>query len=188
MVGAFLSNHKVQLVTAIGGVCLGGFLIGCRPADVRQQNGRDCAAIERAFDLSSRIDALNLLSEASAARCDDVVVRYGEQARSLFRHKAFSITREAANVFVPDGTFIDYVMESYERGYLSIVLATSYLRLHNPEEGKVELRSLDQELFAPIYNFGEDPVNLLLSAVFWERAGDVREAREIGRASCRERV
>jgi hypothetical protein len=36
---------------------------------------------------------------------------------------------------------------------------------------------LDHELFAPIYNFGEDPVNLLFSAVLWEQLGDIREAR-----------
>jgi hypothetical protein len=105
-----------------------------------------------------------------------MVVTYGAQAQTQFRHKSFSITREAANVFVPDGTFIEYVLESYERGYLSILLATSYLRRHQLDDAKVELRNLDHELFAPIYNYGEDPVNLLLSAVLWEQLGDVREA------------
>jgi hypothetical protein len=173
----FLNSLSVRVTVSIGIVWVAGLLLGCHSGDLRKPNGRDCAAIEQAIDLSARIDALNLLSEAFASRCDELVVKYGVQARSRFRHKSFSVTREATNVFVPDGTFIDYVMESYERGYLSILLSASYIRLQNPEEGKVELRALDHELFAPIYNYGEDPVNLLLSAVLWERAGDVREAR-----------
>jgi hypothetical protein len=174
---AFQINLRVPVAVSVGIVWIAGLLIGCHSGDVRKQNARDCAAIEQSIDLSARIDTLNLLSEAFAARCDELVVKYGAQARSRFRHKSFSVTRETANVFVPDGTFIDYVMESYERGYLSILLAGSYLRLQNYEEVKVELRDLDHELFAPIYNYGEDPVNLLLSAVLWEQVGDVREAR-----------
>jgi hypothetical protein len=56
-------------------------------------------------------------------------------------------------------------------------LAASYANVQKPEEAKVELRQLDHELFTPLYNYGEDPVNLLLSAVLWERVGEVREAR-----------
>lgn len=152
-------------------------LLGCQSGELRKQNGRSCIEIEKNLNLSERIDALDLLSEAFTAHCDDLVVMYGAQARSQFRHKTFSVTREAANVFVPDGTFIEYVLESYERGYLSILLAASYLRIHKSEEAKVELRDLDHELFAPIYNYGEDPVNLLLSAVLWEQLGEVGEAR-----------
>jgi len=160
----------------MGLLCVLAVIMGCQPAELRKQSGRPCADVEREIDLSKRIATLNLLSEASRAHCDDAVVTYGAQARSQFRHKAFSITREAANVFVPDGTFIEYIMESYERGYLSILLAISYIRLHKTEDAKVELRDLDHELFAPIYNFGEDPVNLLFSAVLWEQLGDVGEA------------
>jgi hypothetical protein len=36
---------------------------------------------------------------------------------------------------------------------------------------------LDHELFAPLYNFGEDPVNLVLSAVLWEVLGEPGDAR-----------
>lgn len=173
----FRNSLSVRVAVSIGIVWIAGLLLGCHSGGLSKPNGRDCAAIEQAVDLSARIDALNLLSEAFASRCDELVVKYGAQARSRFRHKSFSVTGETANVFVPDGTFIEYVMESYERGYLSILLSASYIRLQNPEEGKVELRDLDHELFAPIYNYGEDPVNLLLSAVLWERVGDVREAR-----------
>lgn len=160
-----------------GAVCVVVALIGCQDGNIRKQTERSCIEIEPNIDLSSRIDTLNLLSQAFRSHCDDLVVRYGSQARSQFRHKSFSLTREAANVFVPDGTFIEYVMESYERGYLSTLLAASYLRMQKAEEAKVELRNLDHELFAPIYNYGEDPINLLLSAVLWEKLGEIREAR-----------
>ncbi len=167
-----------KIITAYAGVfCLAMTLMGCQSGEVRKQGGSVCGEIEKSLDLSERIEALNLLSEAFTAHCDDLVVKYGAQARSQFRHKTFSVTREAANVFVPDGTFIEYILESYERGYLSILLAASYLRIQQSEEAKVELRDLDHELFAPIYNYGEDPVNLLLSAVLWEQLGEIGEAR-----------
>lgn len=168
--GAFLD-------TCVGVACLVVALSGCTSGEVKKGTGPVCEDLEKRINLSERIETLNLLSSAFTARCDDLVATYGAQARSQFRHKTFSITRETANVFVPDGTFIDYVMESYERGYLSMLLAASYLRMHNVVDAKVELRDLDHELFAPIYNFGEDPVNLLLSAVLWEQLGDIREAR-----------
>ncbi|OGW51305.1 MAG: hypothetical protein A2V62_04670 [Nitrospirae bacterium RBG_19FT_COMBO_58_9] len=174
------SLHPMSLkfiTICAGGFCLAMALMGCQSGELRQQNGRACTQIEEHLDLSERVEALNLLSEAFAAHCDDLVVRYGTQARSQFRHKTFSVTREAMNVFVPDGTFIEYFLESYERGYLSILLAASYLRMHKSEDSKVELRDLDHELFAPIYNYGEDPVNLLLSAVLWEGLGEIGEAR-----------
>jgi len=175
-----ISSYPMSLkfITTYAGVfCLAMALMGCQSGEVRKQGGSVCGEIEKSLDFSERIEALNLLSEAFAAHCDDLVVRYGAQARSQFRHKTFSVTREAANVFVPDGTFIEYILESYERGYLSILLAASYLRIQQSEEAKVELRDLDHELFAPIYNYGEDPVNLLLSAVLWEQLGEIGEAR-----------
>lgn len=156
---------------------LGLLLFGCQSGDLRKPDGQSCHELEKQIDLTKRVGTLNLLSEAFASRCDELVASYGAQARAQFRHKTFSITRETANVFVPDGTFIEYILESYERGYLSVLLAGSYLRIHKVEEAKVELRDLDHELFAPIYNYGEDPVNLLLSAVLWEDLGELREAR-----------
>lgn len=162
---------------SVGITCVALVLMSCQSGEFRKQTGRACHEIEKTISLSERIEALNLLSEASKAHCDELVATYGMQARSQFRHKSFSVTRETANVFVPDGTFIEYVLESYERGYLSILVAISYVRMHKFEEAKVELRDLDHELFAPIYNYGEDPANLLLSAVLWEQLGEIGEAR-----------
>lgn len=177
MSGPLLSTASRGSAACVAITCAALFLMSCQSGDMRKQTERGCAEIEKRIDLSNRIETLNLLSEAFGARCDDLVVRYGALARLQFRHKSFSVTGEAANVFVPDGTFIEYVLESYERGYLSILLAASYLSMQKAEEAKVELRDLDHELFAPLYNYGEDPVNLLLSAVLWEKLGEIGEAR-----------
>ena len=163
--------------TILVAMCIIAMFVGCRSKEFRTQSGRACGDIEKSIDLSNRIETLNFLSEAFMAHCDELVATYGMQARSLFRHKSFSVTGETANVFVPDGTFIEYVLESYERGYLSVLVAASYVKMHRPDEAKVELRELDHELFAPIYNYGEDPANLLLSAVLWEQLGEIGEAR-----------
>jgi hypothetical protein len=152
-------------------------LVGCQTRGGRTLQGLPCAEIEREINFSDRVDTLNRLADAFAARCYDTVIVQGEKARSEFRHKTFSLMKETTNIFVPEGSFIDYVLESYERGYLSLLLAASYANVQKPEEAKVELRQLDHELFTPLYNYGEDPVNLLLSAVLWERVGEVNEAR-----------
>src|ERR1700675_1609530 len=152
-------------------------LVGCQTRGGRTLQGLPCSEIERQINLSDRIDTLNRLADAFAAQRYDTVIVQGEKARSEFRYKTFSLMKETTNVFVPEGSFIDYVLESYERGYLSLLLAASYANVQKPEEAKVELRQLDHELFTPLYNYGEDPVNLLLSAVLWVLVGEVSEWR-----------
>ena len=163
------------VIVLVIGLLIG--LVGCQAKGVRTLQGLPCSEIEQQINLSDRIDTLNRLADAFAGRCYGTVIVHGEKARSEFRHKTLSLMKEATNVFVPEGSFLDYVMESYERGYLSLLLAASYANVQKPEEAKVELRQLDHELFAPLYNYGEDPVNLMLSAVLWERVGEVNEAR-----------
>jgi len=163
------------VITLVLGLLIG--LVGCQARGGRTMHGISCSEIEQGINLSDRIDTLNRLADAFGARCYDTVIVHGEKARSEFRHKTFSFLKETTNVFIPEGYFIDYVLESYERGYLSLLLAASYANVQKLEEAKVELRQLDHELFTPLYNYGEDPVNLLLSAVLWERVGEVNEAR-----------
>ena len=167
--------HSRLVIPLVIGLLIG--LVGCQTGGGRTLQGLPCSEIEQQIDLSDRIDTLNRLADAFERRCYEAVIVHGEKARSEFRHKTFSLLKEAGNVFIPEGSFIDYVMESYERGYLSLLLAASYANTQKLEEAKVELRQLDHELFTPLYNYGEDPVNLLLSAVLWERVGEVNEAR-----------
>jgi len=167
--------HFRLVIPLVIGLLIG--LVGCQTGGGQALYGGACSEIERQIDLSDRIDTLNRLADAFERRCYEAVIVHGEKARSAFRHKTFSLLKEAGNVFIPEGSFIDYVLESYERGYLSLLLAASYANTQKLEEAKVELRQLDHELFTPLYNYGEDPVNLLLSAVQWERVGEVNEAR-----------
>jgi hypothetical protein len=177
MMDVFRVWKQKWFFASVGVVCVAGLLISCQLEVIDNWQSVDCLEIEKRMDFSDRVETLNLLAAASMGRCDELMAAYGAKAQSQFRHKSFSVTRETANLFVPDGTFIEYVLESYERAYLGVLLAVSYVRLHKPVEAKVELRALDHELFAPIYNYGEDPVNLLLSAVLWEKLGEIREAR-----------
>jgi hypothetical protein len=127
--------------------------------------------------MRDRIETLRAIAQAFDLGCYETVLTYGTQAQTDYRYKTFSVLKETSNIFLPDGTFIDYVLESYERGFLTVLLAASYYHLDNPEAAKVELRRLDHEIFTPLYNYGEDPVNLLFSAVLWEVLHESEEAR-----------
>ena len=135
-----------------------------------------CEQMERHIDLRDRISTLRDIAKAFYAGCDETVITYGAKAQSDYKYKTFSFLKETSNIFLPDGTLIDYVMESYERGFLTMLLAMSYYRVHDIEASKVELRRLDHEIFTPLYNYGADPVNLLFSAVLWEMLGEHHEA------------
>lgn len=152
-------------------------LAGCQHATLNERAGVGCVELATQINLSDRILTLNLLSAAFSQGCYGTVIDYGAKAHSEFRHKTFSVLKETASMFIPDGTLTDYVLESYERGYLSFLLSASYFKTHKTEDAKVELRQLDHELFTPLYNYDEDPVNLVLSAVMWEQLGEPGEAR-----------
>ena len=136
-----------------------------------------CREIEKAIKFRDRINTLNHLTHAFRDQCYETVIRYGTRAQNKYRYKTFSVVKEAGSIFVPDGTLTDYILESYERGFLTFLLSASYHQLHQTDASKVELRRLDHEVFTTLYNYGEDPVNILLSAVLWEKLGEASEAR-----------
>jgi len=171
-----MSSTSVRMRLAAALLVLSVFA-GCAHQAAQSKLPPSCQDFAQTMDLSDRIKTLDLLSDAFTQQCYATVIVYGTQAQTEFRHKTFHVFKEAASVFIPDGTLTDYVLESYERGFLSILLAFSYMHMQQFEDAKVELRRMDHELFAPLYNFGEDPVNILLSAVLWERLGEPNEAR-----------
>lgn len=158
-------------------LCAVWLLASCRHAPPRRGDATICGAVERGLDGRDAIKFLNSLTDAYYRGCDDVLLSYGPWARERYGHKVYSLSRETANVFLPDGTLTAYTLESYERGFLTILLAYSYANKGKDDDARVELRRLDQELFTRGYNYGEDPANLILSAVLWERVGDLDEAR-----------
>ena len=160
------------------GLCVVIIFTGCRSGSNLQTGvPSQCGLFGEQLEWSHRIKVLNHLSLAFTLGCDQAIIQYAGRAQEEFRHKTFSVSQETASVFLSDGALTEYVLESYERAYLSVLLAASYLRTGHPEKAKVELRRLDHELFAPLYNFGEDPVNVLLSAVLWEVLGEPGDAR-----------
>jgi len=151
--------------------------MGCQSAADRTPQSASCAELERGINLSQSVAMLNRLTDAFAQRCHATVIEYGTKALEEYRHKTFHVIKETFSIFLPDGTLTDYVLESYERGFLSLLLAVSYANQHQYDDAKVELRRMDHELFSPLYNYGEDPVNILISAVLWEQLGEPGEAR-----------
>lgn len=102
------------VLLVVGSLLFG--LTGCRTGGPHPSRGQSCGEIEGQIHLSDRIGTLNRLADAFVERCYDSVIAYGEKARTEFRHKTFSFIKETGNVFVPEGSFIDYVLESYEGG------------------------------------------------------------------------
>lgn len=88
-----------------------------------------CREIDRRIEFQNRIETLNLIAQADYNRCYEKVIQHGPRAQSAYRQKTFSIVRETGNLFFPDGTLIDYVLESHERAFFSFLLAASYAQL-----------------------------------------------------------
>jgi len=182
-VRAFLSFGFAMPRRVVCLVLIGGFFwVGCqstaplRPQDAHVGTSSSCEKFSTHINFSDRINTLRDIYQAFSAGCDNAVIMYGTQAQEHYKYKTFRVFKEASNIFLPDGTFIDYVLESYERGFLSVLVAISYYRLHNLDATQVELRRLDHEIFTPLYNYGADPVNLLFSAILWEVLGEPDEA------------
>lgn len=150
---------------------------GCVKEEVPFHMSGTCQNFHLRGNWANRVQVLNLVSLAFQKGCDHLVVQYAAKAQKEFRHKTFSLSKETASIFFSEGVLTEYVLESYERAYLSILQASSHKRMGDHQSAKVELRRLDHELFASLYNFGEDPVNLVLSAVLWEVLGEPSEAR-----------
>ncbi|MCX6111090.1 MAG: hypothetical protein NTZ90_15965 [Proteobacteria bacterium] len=132
-----------------------------------------CDYIKNEVDWDDQIQTLNHISELFQNSCFHETIAIGSKAREDYSHKTYSLMRETAELFVAEGTVTDYVLESYERGYLTFLISLSYLRLHQVDDASVELNKLYSEEVAAVYNHGQDPVNALLQAVLWEN--DPRE-------------
>lgn len=119
---------------------------------------------------------LDTLSELFNRGCFTEVISLGDFLRRTHRDKFYQLSGELGEVFTPEGSLTAYVMESYERTYLSLLLAVSYLNLNHRDDALVELRRAQDEGQAYIYNFGEDSVLQLLQAALWDRF-DPNQAR-----------
>ena len=60
-------------------------------------------------------DSLKLASDLFEAGCYQEVISLGSFLRTHSRDKYYYLLSETFEVFVPEGTFVEYVMESFER-------------------------------------------------------------------------
>lgn len=127
-----------------------------------------CDYIHKRINWDDEIQTLDRISLLFYNACYGEVVQAGQRAREDFKHKTYSVIKESMEVFLAEGTVTDYVLESYERGYLSLILAMAYLQQKNQQAQAVELNRFYSEESALLYNHGQDPVNALLQADMWD--------------------
>ncbi|MBI2060828.1 MAG: hypothetical protein HYT87_13755 [Nitrospirae bacterium] len=162
---------------------VGAFLLlfaGCVPyvePDDDLPDVYSCEDVQDRLSFRRPIQALNLISTAYRSQCYDLVIKYGSKALRKYTHKTHFWSREVASIFIPEDMATGYVLESYERAYLSFLISASYMKKNEFEDSQVELRRMNDEMRAVLYTRGEDPVNILLQAIMWEKHGDAEEAR-----------
>lgn len=136
------------------------------PENFTSETCRDLFQNARYAEVDVQLDQV---SELYRTACYEEVVVMATHIRKHRRDKEYSITGEALEVFVPEGTVTPYVLESYERSLLSIMISLSYLSMGKEEAALVELRRSHDEERAVLYNHGSDPVLTMLQASLWDR-------------------
>lgn len=131
-------------------------------------NMDECAAIIQTLNWDQPIDALDHVNDLYRYHCYEETITFANEAKIRFGHKTFSFSKETLEFFSAEGTFTDYVLESYERGYLSFLIAASYVQLGKSKDVSIELNKFYNEETALTYNHGQDPVNALIQAAMWE--------------------
>jgi len=152
---------------------LGGLLvwISCQTAPVKEfdlYTPQTCGDIRGSVNRDDSIKFLNTISVFFKNNCFKDVIRDVEIAKANLKDKTFSLIGETVELFIPEGSVTKYVLESYERGYLSFLSAVSYAKLGGNAEVFPELNKIYNEETALTYNHGRDPVNSILQAAMWD--------------------
>jgi hypothetical protein len=127
-----------------------------------------CSKEKKSVVWEDQIETLNKISRLFYKKCYREVISIAQKALEKYRYKTFSVVDESLEFFIPEGTLSDYVLESYERGYLSFLITISYIHLEDPQGFRAALNRFYHEEVAFLYNHGQDPVNTLLQAVLWD--------------------
>lgn len=159
-----------------------------------------CQSLFEDVALANAPDQLNGVTDLFVAGCYQEVITLGSFVRIYHRDKFYQLTAEVMELATPEGSFTDYVMESYERSYLSILIALSYFNLNKREDALIELRQSMMDEDARIYNHGNDPVITLLHATiwsnfdlnvarpFWKRLSEDKTVSSEVRSFCEQRI
>jgi len=152
------------------------FCVSCvdrkQPVDISLEGAAFCSALRKNIDWNDAIASLNNISFFFQKGCYEDVIEQVTVARDKLSHKTFSVAREALEFLIPEGKVTGYVLESYERGYLSFLSAAAYAKLEKPKQVLPELNKLYNEETALTYNHGRDPVNALVQAAMWDNFKD----------------
>lgn len=136
-----------------------------------------CKALVENLRTGSEVAVLSGLESLFQTDCHSEVLILGEWVRPLFRDKRYSITAEASEFILSDGSQTTYVLEGYERVYLSLLMAFSAHRLGDHDKVGQLLRRANEDQKARIDNPTSDPNLWILQAVLWENLGEPGLAR-----------
>lgn len=165
--------QKTKQMKMIIRICLVFTIAGCahrelqvRPFQFTSQNCK--TTFEKSFSVPLE-EKLNKLSELYSLQCHMEVIHLGSAIREHSRDKFYHVSAETMELVTPEGTLTEYVLESYERAYLSVLISLSYLKLNQSQASVIELRRASLEQSAALYNSGEDRSVHLLLAALWDR-------------------
>jgi len=119
-------------------------LCGCsstsRISDPAEFTSNTCRGVFYKAKKLSTEKQLDSVSDLFQLRCHREVIGLANFLRQESRDKLYSVSTEFAEVFTPEGTFAPYVLESYERSFLTLLTAISYLNLEQKSAALIELR------------------------------------------------
>ena len=175
--GSFVANNLTlslvtNLILKLSLICALCLVSACvttsEPKELPPLGPERCAFLKNKIKWSEPIATLNRISQLFDNQCYEDIVTIGAKARDRYSHKQYSVLKESLELFVAEGTVTDYVLESYERGYLSFLITMSLIRLQRTDKVTAELNRFYHEEVAATYNHGQDPVNALLQAALWD--------------------
>ncbi len=138
------------------------------PAKLPPIGPERCSYLKKTIDFDDPISTLNRISMMFDNGCYEETIKFATKAREAYGEKSFSVVKESLELFIAEGTVTDYVLESYERGYLSFLITLSLIKTKQVEQMTASLNRYYKEEVALTYNFGQDPVNTLLQAALWD--------------------
>ncbi|MEK7358196.1 MAG: hypothetical protein AAB250_17250, partial [Bdellovibrionota bacterium] len=80
---------------------------------------RTCRRLVRDIPSMNAIATLDRFSDLVSSDCAPEAIMLGRWIRDNYREKTYSVARESFSVLIPEDAISEYVLESYERAYLS---------------------------------------------------------------------
>lgn len=147
-----------------------------KPVVELNETTTECRLLWMSSEINPPEAALSTVTKLFRQNCSREVISLGAILRDRYRDKIYNLTSEGWK-FVGTASSTDYVLEGYERTYLTMLMARSYAKLGNEEGAAIELRRANEEQKARIYNQSDDPINMMMQAALWENLNEPSHAR-----------